>query len=213
MADFKSFFNATEGNIPSVGIFTKGDFSNVEKLLQWLSVQQSPSFVIKVIFTDDCLINKLESKICKFGIPVVALNLSDGCDFNDVIKKYNIDFGLFLHYEINADFKITFPSLCLHSADLTCELDGERLFIGSNIESVEKMIIDGFMAIRSSIYLFDDNNVKMKKADLGFVLGVSDEVELDLLGYPQEELEACFYARTSNRSSDGYMDCLEQVAL
>ena len=125
----------------------------------------------------------------------------------------DIDFGVFAGFVPLTNLTADFPCLNVHPGDLTYRRDGRRCLVGLHTVPIERAILEGLDAIRTSVIQALPYTGTGDDMDNGPILGISPEVEIDLDGASFEELAACIDRRPEKRPKNGYGDRLEQVAM
>ncbi len=100
------------------------------------------------------------------------------------------------------------PSLNVHPGDLTLEnADGSRMLAGLHFLPVERAILAGHAALRSSVILVQGYH-SAKDIDAGPVIGISGKLPLDLEGHSVAELQQIFDARRPGEKADDLLRAL-----
>lgn len=228
--DIRLFFSAA--GRPRVVICLSGTGSNAEKLLEKAAAGKS-AYDIVCLFTDapeSCRAKELGEK---FNVPVESFDIrkfyaengEDDTRLNtprrrelreqwsekvwQIFEAYHCDFAVFAGFVPLTNLAEKLPCLNVHPGDLTVEKDGVRIYAGLHYEPVEKAILDGNPALRSSVILVSSYSGDGKKdLDGGPILGISQAVPVDLSGNSIEELAAV----KSARQKPPYKDILRKVA-
>ena len=77
---------------------------------------------------------------------------------------------------------------------------------------IERAILEGLSYLRSSIIVAQPYNDSERDMDTGPVLGISEKIDIDFLGYNIESLKQIAALRPSVRPLNGYRDALQRVA-
>jgi len=234
MAKNQFFSKKASTALPSCAIFISGTGSNACHLIESLRETFDPTYEIKVLFTDRPKSSNAYAIGEKYNIPVVSVGLkqfytAQGASStslateegqairelwtNEVIKvlaPYEIDFALLAGFEPLCNIMKHFPCLNIHPGDLTYEKEGVRYLVGLHAIPVELAILEELTTLRSSVILAEPFVGEGENMDSGYVLGVSDEVPIDLLGHTYDELKACYEARLDQSSQ--VSDILRDVA-
>ena len=219
-----------------VAIFLSGSGSNAENLIRkW---QESGTWgLFKVIFFTDRPeksnaralaktydVELLENDIKKFyldkGVNAVSISTPQGFAIREEwttsvrtqLEPYHIDFGIFAGFIPLTNLTSYFPCLNIHPGDLTYLKQEERYLIGLHTVPIERAILEGLNYLRSSVILAKPYNEIEKKMDDGFLLGISDKVDLDLNGTPLSRFRDIAKRRPPKRPRKGFQDELEHVA-
>ena len=115
----------------------------------------------------------------------------------ELLAPYAPDLGILAGFVPLTNLTGKMPCLNVHPGDLTLkDAAGKRLLAGLHILPVERAILAGYPALRSSVILAQpytgDGSAEM---DTGPVLGVSAPVAIDLSGATLDELRALEAAR------------------
>jgi folate-dependent phosphoribosylglycinamide formyltransferase PurN len=235
MVKNRFFSKKAQSRLPYCAIFMSGSGSNTCQLIESLRDSAEPTYEIKVLFTDRPKSSQTIAIGEKYGIPVVSVGLKqfylerglestslateEGQAMRDlwteevltVLKPYEIDFALLAGFEPLCNIMKHFPCLNIHPGDLTYEKNGERYLVGLHAIPIERAICEGLSTLRSSVILAEPFVGKGENMDSGYVLGISDEVEVDFMGYSLDELKACCNSRSSD--SQEVADVLRTVAI
>lgn len=235
MPEFIRFFETPANLIPSCAIFMSGTGSNAIKIIEDSLNNPDSEYSVSVLVTDRP--KSSAKKIAgKYNIPLVVFGLKQfytenglestsiatekGLEVRDKwttellnkLKEYRIDFGILAGFQPLCNIMKAFPCLNIHPGDLIVAENGRRLYTGLHEVPVEKAILNGENYLRSSVIIAEPLSKDGDNVDSGYILGVSDDVKIDFLGYAPEELEAGFYARPEVTPAEGYDDALEEVA-
>ncbi|MCK5834157.1 MAG: hypothetical protein KAG98_00315 [Lentisphaeria bacterium] len=235
MVKNRFFSKKSTSRLPLCAIFVSGTGSNACHLIENLYESVERTYEISVLFTDRPKSSNAYAIGEKYDIPVVAVGLkqfyteqgaastsiatAEGQAIRDqwtdeVIKAlapYEIDFALLAGFEPLCNLMNHFPCLNIHPGDLTYEKNGQRHLVGLHAIPVELAICEGLNSLRSSVILAEPFIGGGENMDSGYVLGVSDEVPVDLMGYTFEELKDCYVARSEHGSRVD--DVLRKVAI
>ena len=201
-------------------IFMSGAGTNASAILRY-AAEAGRSFTAAALATDAPDSGNAYELGEEFGIPVVALDLkkfyrehgessirldsphrrelrqSWSERMYEMLAPYAPEFGILAGFVPLTNLTGKMPCLNVHPGDLTLkDASGRRLLAGLHIRPVERAILAGFPALRSSVILAQpytgDGTAEM---DTGPVLGVSAPVAIDLLGATLDELRALEAAR------------------
>ena len=196
-------------------ILMSGAGTNASAVLRYVSGAKR-SFIVTALATDAPDSGNAYELGKEFHIPVVALDLKkfyrdrgessirldsphrrelrqEWSDrMYELLAPYAPDLGILAGFVPLTNLTGKIPCLNVHPGDLTLkDASGRRLLAGLHILPVERAILAGFPALRSSVILAQpytgDGSAEM---DTGPVLGVSAPVEVDLLGATPDELRA-----------------------
>ncbi|MBR7130803.1 MAG: DUF2062 domain-containing protein [Lentisphaeria bacterium] len=202
-----------------------GAGSNAEVLLQ--SFAGGDTAVCAVLFTDAPDSSRCIEIGKKYDVPVESLDIrkfysergEDDIRLNsehrrhirdlwseEVWKKlqpYGCDFLVFAGFVPLTNLAGNIPCLNVHPGDLTVEAGNRRIYAGLHYEPVERAILDGRDALRSSVILVQNYSGNGRKdLDGGPVLGISEPVPVDLAGFTLEKLQEIKAARTPGCRDD-----------
>lgn len=225
-----------EDQKPNLAIFLSGSGSNAEKLLADIEIREAVNIVVLV--TDAPEKSRAAVIAEKYDLPLVALSIREfyrqhglntislaterGREVRELwtgelrrqLKGYSIDFGVLAGFEPLSNITGDFPCLNVHPGDLTkTDAAGNRLYVGLHSRPVEKAILSGETALRSSVIIalsFTDAN---KDMDNGILLGVSQAMDIDFQGLTLQQLQQINDAREGKKPAGGWKDQLEMLAL
>lgn len=134
-------------------------------------------------------------------------------ELEDVIDKagYRPDFLLLAGFEPLSNITRDFVTLNVHPGDLTVEYDGKRFFNGLALKPIELAVLNDFPCIKSSVIIAQPYTGKDEDVDSGPILGISEPMKLDLMGYTVDELRDVDAARPLKRPK-GHIDILHEIA-
>ena len=124
---------------------------------------------------------------------------------------YRPDFILLAGFEPLSNITKDFITLNVHPGDLTVERNGKRFLNGLALKPIELAILEGFPHIKSSVIIAQPYTGKDEDVDSGPILGISQPMNIDFMGYTLEELRAADAARPAKRPK-GHTDILHEVA-
>jgi len=227
------FFTPEAGKKAAVALFLSGTGSNAGVLLEYIK-NSDAAFAVTVLVTDAPETSVAVKLSEKYGIPLVACDIRKFYmehgensikldtprrrelrdEWSDELwrglRDFKIDFGVFAGFIPLSNIVSRILCLNVHPGDLTVEVDGERIFAGLHILPVEKALLMGNPALRSSVILAQGySGSGEKEMDTGYVLGISQKVPVDLQGYSLEDLRAV----SDKRIVPPYDDPLRRVAL
>lgn len=130
-----------------------------------------------------------------------------------LIAPHNPDFGILAGFIPLTNLTADFPCLNVHPGDLTVEKDGRRILVGLHTIPVEKAILMGMTALRSSVIVAQPYaGGGADEMDSGPILGVSGPITIDMMGHTLQELQTIASRRLGERPAGGYADILDSVA-
>ena len=201
-------------------IFMSGAGTNAAAILRYASGAKR-SFVAAALATDAPDSGNAGKLGKEFGVPVVALDLKKfyrehgensikldsphrrelrqmwSARMYEMLAPFAPEFGILAGFVPLTNLTGMMPCLNVHPGDLTLkDPSGRKLLAGLHILPVERAILAGFPALRSSVILAQpysgDGSAEM---DTGPVLGISAPVAIDLSGATLDELRALDAAR------------------
>ena len=217
-------------------ILMSGSGSNTEALLEFERAVKNPCYQTVVLATDAPESSRAREIAAKYALPLVEHDIKKfysrhgeesikldtprrrelrekwSEEFFAMIAPYTPDFACFAGFVPLSNIAKHLPCLNVHPGDLTCcNAEGVRIYAGLHVLPVERAILNGESALRSSVILvqpYSGNGAK--EMDEGPVMGVSAPVKVDLEGLTLEELEKC---RTSRTPGVKCSDALRTLAL
>lgn len=226
-------------SVPSVIIFMSGSGTNAEKLLE--SPDHGKLWKCSAIVTDRTKGCRAKEIANRFGVPyllhdifqfyedhglsTISVATERGMEVRELwtdalrekIATIPHDFGLLAGFVPLSNIVGDFPCLNVHPGDLTVEKDGIRILAGLHSGPVETAILEGHTSLKSSVIIATPYNPGEKNVDSGFVLGISDPVEIQLPeGVTIEQLQTCKNERTKGRNdllgkiADEHIDRLKE---
>ena len=235
MVKNRFFSKKSTSRLPLCAIFISGTGSNACHLIENLRESAQPTYDISVLFTDRPKSSNAYAIGEKYGIPVVSVGLKqfyteqgaastsiateEGQGIRErwtdavisVLAPYEIDFALLAGFEPLCNLMTHFPCLNIHPGDLTYEKGGNRYLVGLHAIPVELAICENLTTLRSSVILAEPFIGDGENMDSGYVLGISDEVAIDLMEHSFDDLKACDAARGDSDSKVD--DILRKVAI
>ena len=201
-------------------IFMSGTGTNAAAVLRY-TAESRRAFTVAALATDAPEAGNAYELGREFGIPVVALDLKKfylehgessirldsphrrelrqlwSDRMYGMLAPYSVELGILAGFVPLTNLTGKFPCLNVHPGDLTLkDGSGRKLLAGLHILPVERAILAGFPALRSSVILAQvytgDGSAEM---DSGPVLGVSAPVPVDLMGATLAELRSLNAAR------------------
>ena len=230
------FFSITNDRTRHVIIFLSGSGTNAERILtQWQMNNTGVSRHV-ILFTDRPEKSRARLIADKFNLSLIENDIKlfyqeRGCDrvtlatpvgceireeWTDSVRKqlqrYPIDFGLFAGFIPLTNITADFPCLNVHPGDLTYLKNERRYLVGLHTVPIERAILEGLFYLRSSVIVARPYGSDESVMDDGPILGISEKIDIDLLGYTLKELQRIADSRPTHRPLKGYRDQLEQVA-
>lgn len=227
------FFTPAAGKKAAVALFLSGTGSNARVLLEYVK-NNDAAFAVNVLVTDAPETSAAAALSAKYDVPLVAcdihkfyadhgeesikLDTPRRRELRDKwsdklwssLQDFKVDFGIFAGFVPLSNIVSRILCLNVHPGDLTVEIDGRRIFAGLHVLPVEKAVLMGNDALRSSVILAQGYcGSGEKEMDTGYVLGISQKVPVDLQGYSLEELKKI----KSERIAPPCDDALRRVAL
>ena len=220
-SDMKRLFEPHTADDPARAvIFLSGGGSDAEAVLEHLRSGRR-AFRAAALATDAPLVSRARELGARYGVPVVELDLKAFYrergeetirldsprrrelrqEWSDamyaLLSPYAPELGILAGFIPLTNLTGRFPCLNVHPGDLTLEDDsGRRLLAGLHILPVERAILAGHGALRSSVILAQPyTGDGSREMDTGPGRGVSAAMELDLEGATSEKLAAIRAAR------------------
>lgn len=218
-------------------IFLSGSGSNAERILErHRQAGTGAAFVPAVLVTDAPGRSRAADLSRQYDIPIVANDIRTfyrerGEDrvsiatprgqqireeWTDHVRRelesYRVDFGILAGFVPLTNLTADMPCLNVHPGDLTYVKNGKRHLVGLHTVPIERALLEGLTALRSSIIVAQPYTGNGGEMDSGPILGISEPVEVDLDGTTFEELEQIAGQRPPRRPKGGFGDRLEQIA-
>ena len=228
-------YEFTEKQVPCA-VFMSGSGSNAEALIEFERRAEEPAYHVKVLVTDAPESSRAREIAGKYGLPIVEHDIKEfyrkhgeettkldsphRCELRELwsdelyrkVAAFSPAFGCFAGFVPLSNIALRIPCLNVHPGDLTREdAERRRLYAGLHVLPVEKAILNGDEALRSSVILVQPyTGSGAKEMDGGPVLGVSKALEIDMGNYSLDDLFSFKRARTP-----GQMCCdpLRKMAL
>ena len=222
---------------PRIAIFLSGSGSNAEQILRRVqSHTDAPVLEAAALVTDRPERSRARALGREFDVRVVendirAFYRERGADrvsvatpegqrirqaWTDVLRAQlaplRIDFCVFAGFVPLTNLTNDYPCLNVHPGDLGYLKNGERYLVGLHTVPIERAILEGLEALRSSVILALPYTGAGGDMDAGPILGVSGPVPIDLADDDLETLRAVAAARPPERPRSGFRDRLEAVA-
>ena len=215
-------------------VFLSGGGTDAEAVLKYLASGEH-AFRAVALATDSPLASKTGELGKRYGVPVVELDIREfyrtrgeesirldtprRCEIRQEwsdalyarLAPFAPEMGILAGFIPLTNLTGRFPCLNVHPGDLTLEdASGRRLLAGLHILPVERAILAGHPALRSSVILAQPyTGDGSREMESGPVLGVSEPMALDLEGATVEELAAVRNRRVPGRKVD---DLLRRLA-
>ncbi len=237
MEHVEEYLRPGRGRKPRAGIFLSGSGTNAENLLRrWQEAGEAAPFEPAVLVTDAPRTSRAFELGRLFGLPVAASDIRafyrehgvrrislatpEGRELREAwtaglreqLAPYDLDFGVLAGFVPLTNLVADLPRLNVHPGDLTYCKDGRRYLVGLHTVPVERALLEGLEFLRSSVILALPYTGGGEDMDAGPILGISEEVPVDLQGHSREELADCLAARPEKRPKGGFGDVLEAVA-
>ena len=236
MNHISPFYTSKNDSRRNVVIFLSGRGTNALRILEHWQGNEPSVFHQVILFTDRPEKSKARSIASQFNLELIesdihhfyrqrgsskiTLATPQGRQIREEwtelvrsqLKPYPIDFGLFAGFIPLTNITADFPCLNVHPGDLTYQKDGHRYLIGLHTIPIERAILDGLTYLRSSVIVAQPYGDSESNMDSGPLLGISEKVDIDFLGYTLEQLRSTAESRPANRPASGYQDDLEDVA-
>ena len=218
-------------------IFMSGYGSNTEVLLDYATNNPLAAFQVIALVTDRPQQSRTYEIAKKYNLDVIELDIFEFYrnhgetlinlatpervkirelwtqELSKKIKNYSqaIDFILLAGFEPLSNITQEYVALNVHPGDLTCEVNGERIYNGLGIKPLELAIIRGEKELRSSVIIAQEFTGKNSDIDAGPILGISAPVAVDLCGFEFEYLLEVYNNRPAVLPK-GFSDDLRVVA-
>jgi len=237
MLNIQPLLLGNSGNKKSSIIFLSGSGSNAEKILLRLrDVGEAAPFEVVALFTDNPLRSRarelgkifsvpvIENDIREFyrghGVKSISIATERGRELRELwtdevrgqLSSFAIDFAVFAGFVPLTNITNDFLCLNVHPGDLTYLRDGSRYLVGLHTVPIERAIFEDLSYMRSSVIVAEPYSGRGEDMDSGVILGVSQGVDIDLLGHDVEELRRCLELRATKRPRGGWDDVLATVA-
>ena len=236
MGPISPFFINKNRTLRKVVIFLSGSGSNAEKILDYWGQEGSKISYQITLFTDRPLRSRAREIADNYGLPLIENDIKRfyqkrGCarvtlstplgknirdewtlSIRNQLKPDTIDFGLFAGFIPLTNITSDFPCLNVHPGDLTYLKGNRRYLVGLHTIPIETAILEGLTYLRSSIIVAQPYTDCQRDMDTGPVLGISEKINIDFLGYNFETLKKISASRPSERPQGGFQDPLQEVA-
>ena len=228
--------NATHEK-PRAAIFLSGGGSNAGKILTRLAgAADHAPFRIAALVTDAPEQSRAAELAASFGHPLIALDIRRFYQahgetrvsiqtprgrelreqWTDALRQklnpIKPDFGILAGFVPLTNLTADFPCLNVHPGDLTYCKDGQRYLVGLHTIPIERAILEGLDAMRSSVIVAQPYSGSGKEMDSGPILGISEPVAIDCQGETLEGLQELANKRPPKRPKGGFGDRLEALA-
>jgi folate-dependent phosphoribosylglycinamide formyltransferase PurN len=225
-------YEFTEKRVPCA-VLMSGSGSNAEALLEFERKSENCSYHVTALVTDAPETSRAREIAARFGLPLVEHDIRklysshgeesiklDSDRRRELRDKWSDElyekimvhapaFACFAGFVPLSNIASRIPCLNVHPGDLTrCDAEGRRLYAGLHVLPVEKAILNGDKALRSSVILVQPyTGSGAKEMDAGPVLGISVPLGIDTGAFTIDELAALKAARVP-----GCSDRLRQMA-
>lgn len=236
MNNVKPILALSPGRRARLAIFMSGSGSNAERIMEKTAASTDPPCEIVALVTDAPETSRARELADHFGLMLiehdirrfyaehgesrVSIATPRGQELREAwtnelrsrLAPLDIDFGVFAGFVPLTNLTGDFPCLNVHPGDLTYLKDGSRYLVGLHTVPIERAILEGLDCLRSSVIQALPYSGQGDDMDNGPILGISEEVPIDLGGMELTVLQACLETRPERRPKDGFGDCLEAVA-
>ena len=225
----------TEKKVPCA-VLMSGSGSNAEALLEFERASAACPYHVTVLATDAPESSRAREIAAKFDLPLVEHDIRKfylehgeestkldsprrrelrevwSNEFYRKIMAYAPRFACFAGFIPLSNIAGRLPCLNVHPGDLTrCDETGRRIYAGLHVLPVERAILNGEKALRSSVILVQPyTGDGAGEMDAGPVLGVSVHLPLELGRFTLAELAEMKNARKSGVKCS---DALRELAL
>ncbi len=231
------FFDIAGGGRPRAAIFLSGSGSNAERILERCrDAGDDCPFIPVALFTDRPETSRARAIGREFNLPVVENDIRKFYNerglkrmsirsvegraareawthqVREQLKRYNVTFGILAGFVPLTNITGDFPCLNVHPGDLTYIKGGQRHLVGLHTIPVERAILEGLPSLRSSVIVAQPYEGGGDNMDSGPILGISEEVPIELEENGLEQLIECAEKRPAKRPKTGFGDALEAVA-
>ena len=217
-------------------ILMSGSGTNTEALLNFERSLANPAYSVAALVTDAPETSRTRELAARYGLPLVEHDLKAFYRANgeesvkldtprrrelreewsqglwEKIKAFDPGFACFAGFTALSNIARELPCLNVHPGDLTrCAPEGSRAYAGLHVLPVEKAILSGEKALRSSvIWVQPYSGNGSKEMDGGPILGISAPLPVELGEHSLQELEECRRQRVPGVKCT---DALRQLAL
>ncbi len=238
MAIVPFFINNHPGSAAKCAVFLSGQGSNAEQLLnlERNTPELQRTFEITVLVTDAPESSRTEELAQAFNKPVAALDIKKFYQAHNLattslateagrqvrqlwtealrvkLQSYEIDFGVLAGFVPLTNLTSDFPCLNVHPGDLTYLEDNKRQLVGLHTIPIEKALVRGLPALRSSVIIAEPYTDGGSDMDCGPLLGISPEMSIDYSGFSADDFLKMSSERSKPRPKGGYSDPLRQLA-
>lgn len=237
----KAILSGLNDRKPNMVLFLSGSGSNAEQILKMrasmLAAGKEVPFELRALVTDAPEKSRANQLGKQYGVPVIAEDIRKFYNehgekrvsiatergqelrqqWTDCLRKKlapcAVDFAVFAGFVPLTNLAGDYPCLNVHPGDLTYLKDGKRYLVGLHEVPVERAILEDLSYLRSSVIMVRPyTGSGTDDMDSGLLLGISEEVEIDLCDEKLVDLAAVAAQRPSRRPVGGYHDRLEEVA-
>ena len=231
-------FLTTSATTPArLAIFMSGSGTNAEQVIRRIrdNGEDNPVEIVALV-TDAPDTSRTRELGGKYSLNVVANDIRDFYrkhgetrvsirtpagrelrqQWTDSLRKQleplRIDFAVFAGFVPLTNITADFPCLNVHPGDLTYLKDGSRYLVGLHTVPIERALLQGLEALRSSVIIAVPYTGAGEDMDSGPILGISSPVPVELAGTALQQLQQCADKRPAKRPKGGYGDKLEEIA-
>lgn len=236
MSRVTPLFGSTATKTPRAAIFMSGSGTNASRILEHLDSIQHRPYDIVVVVTDrphrsnaqriaeerqiPLIANDIQHFYAEHGCPRVTIATPEGRQIREAwtdavraqLAPYAIDFALFAGFVPLTNIAADFPCLNVHPGDLTYRKLGARYLVGLHTIPIERAMLEGLAYLRSTVLVVQPYQDSDDDMDTGPILGISEKVPIDFLGYELEQLRKAYASRSEPKSSRAHQDPLREVA-
>jgi len=237
MADnLKELLSKKHSGPANAVIFLSGSGSNAEEVLKFTASRQDVPYTLKALVTDAPETSRARELGQIYHLPVIEEDIRKFYHDNgekrvsiatprgqvlrqqwtdklrERLKPLQVDFAIFAGFVPLTNIAEDFPCLNVHPGDLTYLKNGARYLVGLHTIPVERAILEGLDYLRSSVILVRPYSGKGEDMDNGALLGISEEVPVDVSEAELAELRQVAASRPTARPVGGYQDKLAEVA-
>jgi hypothetical protein len=238
VSDVRPLLSLSSQQRPRCAVFLSGSGTNAEKLIEHhRNLGNEASYEIACLVTDRPSQSRAALIAAAAGIPLVehdigAFYLARGLSSTSLASEagrktreewtaelksrllpFAPDFGVFAGFVPLTNLTESLPCLNVHPGDLSVtDEKGVRLYVGLHTLPIEIAVLAGETSLRSSVILASAYAATGAGMDEGLILGLSPEVEIDLMGRDTAAWQALAAQRPAKKPKGGWGDELEKMA-